>query len=88
MEKIEHLKITCPKEPDMEGTYDREEFEDEIREMTSAEPSGNDWIEWVMMHCDVDAYFSTSIINVVCMPEFIKGTFNIEGVEFTIEKIK
>ena len=88
MEKTEHLKITCPEEPDMEGTFDREEIEDEIREMTNTEPSGNDWIDWVMSHCDIDGYFSQDIINVVCMPEFVKGTFSIKGVEFTIEKMK
>lgn len=85
MNTCETLKITCPEEPDMEGAYDKEEIEEDMREMMQT-PQGNDWIEWVMFHCDVDDYFTDKIIEMVCMPEFKSGTFIINGVEFKIEK--
>lgn len=81
------LKIACPGEPDMEGTWKKEDIDQEILEVTGEPPkSSNYWIDWVMFHCDVDDYFSDEIINVVMMPEFRHGTFVINGVRFTFEK--
>lgn len=80
------LEIICPKEPDMEGEWDRKEIEDEIREIFERAPEENEWIEWIMSHDDVGDYFSQKIIDVVCMPEFKSGTFAVDGVDFTIIK--
>ena len=49
-------------------------------------PQGSDWIEWVMYHCDVDDYFSSKIVEIVSMPEFKRGTFEIKGIEVTFER--
>ena len=80
------LEIICPKEPDMEGEFNKKDTEEEMREILEREPEENEWIEWVMFHDDVDSYFTDEIVNVVQMPEFRSGTFTINGVDFTIEK--
>lgn len=80
------LKITCPGEPDMAGSWDKDDIETEILEVTGRPAAAGEWIDWVLFHDDVDDYFSDKVRDAVAMPEFRKGTFVIGGVQFDFEK--
>ena len=80
------LTIICPDEPDMENTFEKEEIEADMHDMGNPPTGENDWIEWVMFHNDVDDYFNNKIVEIVSMPDFKKGTFVLNGVEFTFKK--
>lgn len=87
MDNTTTLEIVCPNVEDMAGEWDKNEIEEEIREILERDPkTGHEWIEWVMNHDDIGDFFTQQIIDIVCMPEFRKGTFILDGEEFTIIK--
>ena len=87
MDNTTTLEIICPNVEDMAGEWDKNEIEEEIREILERDPkTGHEWIEWVMRHDDIGDFFTEQIIGIVCMPEFRKGTFILDGEEFTIIK--
>ena len=86
MDNTTTLEIVCPTIEDMAGEWDKKETEEEMRELLGREPKENEWIEWIMFHDDVGDFFTQKIVDIVCMPEFRRGTFILDGEEFTIIK--
>ena len=59
MENAMKLKITCKSDPDLNGTWDQHDVEDEIRDVLGLSPQDDTWIEYVINHLFND--FATSI---------------------------
>lgn len=53
------LRIYCPTDEDLCGSWNKDETEQEMAELTGQKPEGDDWIWWILDHVfadfDIDA---------------------------------
>lgn len=62
------LKIIARHREDYEGTWNKSEVEDEIRNITGNEPEDGEWVEWVLEHDIEPEDIDQSIIDAMKLP--------------------
>lgn len=83
--QVNVIEVTCPTNPDYCGKFERDEIEEEMRELHGVT---NDWISYVLDHLfDDEPEFTSKLDDAICNLNITSVTVRFGDDYVTIKKI-
>ena len=81
------MKISCRSNPDYNGTYDKADVEDEMRDVGVTPHSPSEWIEWVLEHMFSDEIdWTARVQDAFMLPNVMKMEVSLGNSIVKLEK--